>query len=418
VTVEQLVPTVEPVDVGRRLDALAGAPRLHAAPFHPLRIAFSDAVSRELFRHPGARAFPELSALAFWLRRAAVTRLAERFRATQPPGALRVPRGLVFHVPPTNVDTLFAYSLLASVLVGNINLVRVSRHRPTEQVSLLCEVLRETLAQVEFSELGDELSVIAYGHEPEPTALASARADVRLLWGGDDTVRRLRAVPVAPGAHELTFGDRFSFAALHAAAVLDGDARDLAERLFNDAYWFDQLACASPRLLIWVGDEAATEQARPRLLAELEQVIADKGYRLPAAAAIAKLTFVYGAAIDRQVRAVHRAGNELVVICLEDLNGFDREHPGGGVFFDARIDTLGELVGFVERRDQTMTTYGFAAEELTALARSLRGGGVDRIVSIGSALSFDSLWDGYDLLAELTRTVAVSVLPISDQRSA
>ena len=114
---------------------------------------------------------------------------------------------------------------MASFLVGNLNVVRVSRDRPTEQVTLLCEVLRAVLAEDRFAEFGDELAVISYGHEAEPTAELSQEADVRLLWGGDETVGRMRAVPIGPGGHDLTFGDRFSFAVVRPEAVLDADER-------------------------------------------------------------------------------------------------------------------------------------------------------------------------------------------------
>jgi hypothetical protein len=32
--------------------------------------------------------------------------------------------------------------------------------------------------------------------------------------------------------------------------------------------------------------------------------------------------------------------------------------------------------------------------------------GVDRVVSVGQTMNFDLLWDGYNLIEELTRTVA------------
>jgi hypothetical protein len=37
--------------------------------------------------------------------------------------------------------------------------------------------------------------------------------------------------------------------------------------------------------------------------------------------------------------------------------------------------------------------------------RAANGRGVDRIVPFGEALTFGRFWDGYDLLAELTRRV-------------
>jgi hypothetical protein len=411
VTVERLIPRVGVVEVGEVLRGLRSAPRRHVDPFSPLRIDFSDRVSRAIFRHPRSREFPEMLAVAFWLRRAAVSRLADRFAALETAGSLRAPRGLAFHLPPTNVDTLFVYSLMASFLVGNLNVVRVSRNRPTEQVTLLCEVLRAVLAEDRFAEFGDELAVVSYAHEAEPTAAVSKEADVRLLWGGDETIDRLRAVPISAAAHDLTFGDRFSFAVLRPDAVLEANHQSrytLAEQLFNDAYWFDQLACSSPRLLVWVGGHAEVDTARQVLFTELARVVAVKGYRLNPGAAIAKLTFMYGALIDRPIESVYQVGNELFVLSLKHLVGFDRTHPGAGLFFEARVNALSDLVTFVNRKDQTLTAHGFSTEELTTFARSLDGRGIDRIVRFGDALSFDSLWDGYDLLAELTRTINVT----------
>ena len=173
-------------------------------------------------------------------------------------------------------------------------------------------------------------------------------------------------------------------------------------------YWFDQLACASPRLLVWVGAEAEVTDAREILFEELAQVIATRRYQLAPGAAIARLTFTHSAVIDRPVERVSPVRREPVVLSLADLGGFDRSHPGVGLFFEARVDSLSDLVGFVKRKDQTrQSRMGSRTTELTAFARSLHGRGVDRIVGFGDALSFGRFWDGYDLLAELTRTIHV-----------
>ncbi len=408
--VEQLVPRLAMVDIGEVLTRARSAPRHRGDPFDSVRVEFSDAVSHAIFRHPRSRAFPELLALAFWLRRSAISRLADRFATLESDRTLRAPRGLAFHIPPTNIDTLFIYSLMVSFLVGNSNVVRVSCNRP-EPVTLLCEVLRSVLEEERFAEFADELAVVSYGHEPEPTAAASLEADVRLIWGGDRTVEIMRAVPVNPATHDLTFGDRFSFAVIRPDSVLSADEqsrRRLAEQLFNDAYWFDQLGCASPRLLIWVGGAPEADAAREVLVEHLAAVVAIKGYNLQPAAAIAKLTFMHGALIDRRVENVHQVGNELLVLSLKDLSEFDRTHPGAGLFFDARVGALSDLLTFVSRKDQTLTAHGFSTEELKAFVRSLRGRGIDRIVPFGDALTFGTVWDGYDLLTELTRTIDVA----------
>jgi len=88
-----------------------------------------------------------------------------------------------------------------------------------------------------------------------------------------------------------------------------------------------------------------------------------------------------------------------------------RDGPGGGLFYDVRIDELAELAEHVVRRDQTLTHFGFSADQLRTLARTLNGRGVDRLVPVGQALTFDRFWDGYDLLGSFTRCVVVDLVP-------
>src|SRR5438876_12279241 len=120
---------------------------------------------------------------------------------------LRVPRGLVFHVPPANVDTIFIYSWLISVLTGNRNIVRLSK-RASPQTDVICRVFNATLATAGRS-LRQNTVMLRYGHEPEITEALSAVADVRILWGGDATITAVRSFPLPPHATELTFPDRY-----------------------------------------------------------------------------------------------------------------------------------------------------------------------------------------------------------------
>ena len=63
----------------------------------------------------------------------------------------------------------------------------------------------------------------------------------------------------------------------------------------------------------------------------------------------------------------------------------------------------------IERKDQTFSQFGFGQDELTAFATALGGRGIDRIVPFGAALSFATIWDGYDLLHEFTRLTTIGV---------
>jgi hypothetical protein len=389
--VETLVPARGEADLEEVVAALAAAPP--AAPFAPELIDFCHDVSRALFADPRAKRHPELVPLASFLRRASVTVLADEFAAGARGDVVQVPRGLAFHVPPSSVDTMFVYSLAVSLLVGNRNVVRLSQRR-TPTVDVLVDALNAVCA--EHPAVARSLAVVSYGHELEPSALLSRAADVRVIWGGDATVETIRALPLAPHATELLFGDRFSLAVVRPGAE---DMGDLARRLFNDAYWFDQRGCSSPRLVVGVGDGVGG------LLDALHDEVRARGYVLELGAVLAKRTAVYGALADRPVRRMRELGNELTVLELETLDGFDRTHPGAGLFYAATVDGLEELASFVVRKDQTMTISGFGGSEVASFVRAVNGRGIDRIVPFGEALTFGRFWDGYDLLAELTRRV-------------
>ena len=394
--VETLVPVRGSGDLGEIAAALSVAPSL--APFAPELVDFCHGVSRALFADPRAKRHGELVPLASFLRRASISALGAEFAAEARTGVIQVPRGLAFHVPPSSVDTMFVYSLAVSLLVGNRNVVRLSQRR-SETTEILIDALNAVAA--EHPAVARSLAVVSYGHELEPSALLSRAADVRIIWGGDATIETIRALPLAPHATELLFGDRFSF-----AVVGDADADDLPQRLFRDAYWFDQMGCSSPRLVVAVDADADRAWAGlDRLFAGLQTEITQRRYELELGAVLAKRAYAYGALADRPVRAYREHSNALTVIELETLDGFDRTHPGAGLFYAAVVEDLAQLAPFVARKDQTMTVSGVDEDRLAGFVRAVNGRGVDRIVPVGDALAFGRFWDGYDLLAELTRRV-------------
>ena len=69
------------------------------------------------------------------------------------------------------------------------------------------------------------------------------------------------------------------------------------------------------------------------------------------------------------------------------------------------LDAINEII---RERDQTITHFGFEPNEIQRIAASNTSLGVSRWTPAGTALDFDHIWDGYDLLVELTRLVRVA----------
>ncbi len=408
-TIERLVPRGEDCSV----DDLLRPFREQAAaerPFSDAALAIAESVSRRLATNAEARRHPALQALAFWIRRAALMRLREAYDRRAEDGVVRVPRGTVFHLPPANVDTIFVYSWLLALLAGNRSIVRVSA-RGGEQVHLLVRVIGETLDEHRGAPLARGTALIRYGHDAAITTALSASCDVRVIWGGDESVRAIRAVPLPPRAIELAFPDRFSFAAARAGAVLalsSESLADLAGRLFNDTYWFDQMGCSSPRVLVWVGTDAACAQAADRLMGALSERIVEARYAVDVGTALAKRTFAFGEVLDHGVSRVDWRSNQLTLLTQPDILAIGRSHPGGGLLTQVMATSLDALGPVLEARDQTLAHFGFSQSELVEFVESLGARAFDRLVPIGEALQFHRIWDGHDLLAEFTRPVLVS----------
>jgi hypothetical protein len=403
-TVEQVVPAAARVELEAVLADLT-SPGAPIAPFNDEILAFCADFSRRIFRDDEAARYPELQALAFWMRKAELLRLASEFAQLRRAGALLMPRGVVFHVPPANVDTIFIYSWLVSVLTGNRNVIRLSP-RAAEQTVIICRLFNETMANAPEG-LRRNTVMLRYGHEREVTQVISAHADVRILWGGDASVNALRSIPLPPHAKELTFSDRFAFAALRASRYLESDIerqRQLAGDFFNDVFWFDQMACSSPRLLVWAGEAAECEAASRDFLKLVQTHARQRAYRVQPQTRLNRFAFACRAVLDERA-AGYRDLGEFVLLDVNSAKDFEREHCGGGLLFQMRIAALAELERIVSRRDQTMTYFGFEAAELTEFAARVNG--LDRIVPVGQALNFNRFWDGYDLLQELTRHVSI-----------
>lgn len=379
-------------------------------PFSPEAMAFFAVLSERLIRHPEARRHPDVLALAYWLRPSELSRLKARFEAETPAGTVRVPRGLAFHVPPANVDTMFVYSWVLSSLVGNRNVIRLSPRTRSPGITLLLEAVNALLAEDDHAAIAQRTLVVGYGHDADANRALSAACDMRVLWGGDAAVGALRTFPLPAHAHELTFPDRFSMAAFDteaymAAAATERDA--LARAFYNDAYWFDQRGCASPRLLLWCGDPALGASASRDFYRHLEAALAARAYVPEPALAIGKQLAACRAILDLPVSRMDTYGSALTVLTLSEFADVRDVHPGGGLFFQTFPASLQDLAPHLARRDQTLTHFGFSPDALLALVTAGRGRGLDRLMPIGQALDFEAVWDGHDLLQAMSRTVRV-----------
>lgn len=387
---------VAPDDTGSALQQLANLPLGDA--FSQERMGFIHQLSQTILTDPIAREFPELMAMAHWFRKAHLLKLEEQFR-TQHQLTFR-PRGTVFHIAPANVDTLFMYSWLLSLLLGNHNIVRLSQQQNSQLDKLLGyinQLLPDTLRQGNL--------LLTYPHDDSITAQLSNQCNLRIIWGGDSTVDHIHTILLPEGAEDIGFRDRFSLAALNADTIItdsDGDFANSIAQFYNDAFWFDQRACSSPRLIAWVGDGGAVSKARERFWPALTEYIANKTPLACSSETITRATVMMHWAASGLLPESEQASLEKFPahLMVNNINDIIRlSHTGTGLFGEITLAALSELIPMLDARDQTLTTYGFADDVLESFKEQAI---LDRVVPLGQALQFDIVWDGINFFDKLT----------------
>ena len=368
-------------------------------PFCDEVINYLDAVSVALRKHSKARVFPDILTLGFWLRKASLLQMREKFLTSDE--NVHLGRGTVFHIAPSNVPVNYAYSLAAGLITGNANIVRLPS-KDFEQLGIINKALSDTLAQ--YPTIQPYVCLVRYSRDNTINDTLSAIADVRVVWGGDATIAELRKSPLPPRGTEITFANRYSFAVIDADAYLtaDNDAV-IAQRFYNDTYLSDQNACTSPHLVVWTG--VRREDAKCRFWTALHALVAQK-YHYQSIMGVNKLTSAYLAAtILDGARIEPREDNMLFRIRVPGLtNALIEQRDNSGFFFEYDCDNLIDLKELCDDvRCQTISFIGDKNVFRPLLESGIKG--IDRIVPIGRTMDFDLIWDGYCLPERLTRTI-------------
>ncbi len=370
---------------------------------------FSD-FSNLIIRYPNITEYPEILALGYWLRRGNIKKIIQD--VNQNKNQIITPRGVAFHIAPANVDSIFIYSWALSLLSGNVNIMRITQNR-NAQLDLLLSILKSALLNPKWTEINERNYIITYPHNSEISGFISLNSDLRIIWGGDDTILNIRSLPSKPTTKDVVFADKFSYCIIKSHNYINDieNRANLAHLFYNDAYMFNQMACSSPRLVYFVGETSENEKASEIFWLALENELKKKNFSLTPDLAMNKLIEVYKQSINKIQHKLLGSKNFALptILRLENsISKSSRNTCGGGFFFEILITDLSNLKNNISANDQTLIYYGFSHDELSSFVRSVNGRGINRIVKIGEAMNFTPVWDGYVLLNEFTSNVYVN----------
>jgi len=374
-------------------------------PFSKDSIDFLDILSKTLLSNIKTKLYPDVATFAFFCRKSNIIKLKEQYVRED---NLRLGRGIIFHIAPSNVPVNFAYSLICGILSGNTNIVRVPS-KNFEQIKIIISAI-EIISKLPDHEIFYKRIVfLRYDRQNNSTNYFSSFCDVRIIWGGDQSILEIRKNKLPARAFDITFADRYSLCAINADEYVREERKDkIAEAFYNDTYLFDQNACTAPHLIIWLGDKKNVKEGKSIFWTKLHDLALFR-YKVQPVISVDKLTALYTQSIkSEKIKKQDSIDNLVWRIELEELSkNIDEYRCTSGYFCEYHAKSIFEISKIVNRKYQTLSYYGIKKTELEQFIKDRKPSGIDRIVPIGRTMDFSLTWDGYNLIEALSRKVDI-----------
>ncbi len=365
---------------------------------------FLSRLSKELNKIKDSNMYPDIKTLSFFCREKNIERLKNNFLKYDL--NLRSGLGLLFHITPSNIPVNFAYSLIFGLLTGNSNIIKVPSNN-FMQIKLICTVINKILKN-NFKNIRDMINVVKYKDNDEFTKLISLKCDARIIWGGDNTIQKIRNFKINPRAFDLSFADRYSLSIINSkkfSHLKSSEVKKLLNKFYNDTYIVDQNACSSPHLVIWYGK--IKKNTIEKFWSNLSEIV-DKKYDLTEDMTMTKYTKLCKEIISNSNTSISKYKNNIYTIDLKklskDINNFRGVY---GYFYQTKIKNLNYINKIINKKVQTLTYFGFNKNFFQKFFTNNFLQGIDRVVPIGQALDIDLIWDGYNLNSTLTRVIDI-----------
>ncbi len=373
-------------------------------PFNNLVIDFLIDFSKELRKFKEINSFPDLIYLVFWCNKNKNKNLSNYFNSSN----LRLGRGLIFHICPSNVPTNFIYSFFFGLLSGNSNIVKLPS-KDFKEKKIILSAVKSLFNKKKYANLKKTNCFIQYSRKDEITKKISSICDGRVIWGGNKTVNEIRKMWIPERSIDLTFPDRYSLSVINLDRIKKekiDQTKLLAKKFYYDGYLMNQSACNSPHFVFWVGKK--NKKIQDNFWSQLSQIVEEK-FVFDDVHVVEKYTnLIENIIIQKDFKNIKMFKNNLYVIDPNNkINKIENIRGVNGTFFQKNIKQIKDLRNFITKKCQTVSYFGFKKDQLEYFLLNNNLLGVDRVVPIGKALEIDIVWDGYETVKSLSRIITI-----------
>ena len=233
----------------------------------------------------------------------------------------------------------------------------------------------------------------------------SKSVEARIIWGGDNTIKKFKSFQTKPRCIDLSFANRFSISLIDSnklALLNSKDLSILARKFYNDTYTMDQFGCSSPNSVFWLGNN---EVAKKNFWDVLRKIV-NRDYDLDLSGANKKISNLMNYALgkNKNVKAnIHHF--DLITLKSKKLDFNNFENINFGTFLEINLKNINNLNKYTSEKLQTITYFGTDFRNIKNFIIENRIKGIDRVVPIGRAFDIAPEWDGIDIISTLSRTI-------------
>jgi hypothetical protein len=312
-----------------------------------------------------------------------------------PVHTLARPRGPVSVWLPGNVNLLGPLTLVLVSLTGNPVWMKIGS-LGNDLVRPFLEFARARLGDGPLARyLAGQVRVEQFGRDDPRNREMSEKAGVRIVFGTDEAVRAVDALPHRPGAGLVGFGDHQSQAWIEPACVTD----DLATTLARVFAIYGPAGCTSPRSVVVIGGTSAdARQLRDRLADLWPKVLPRDAAAIVASQNVMARQWAaalgWDAVVTSRNAAVLAVGNP------------GRELVGGSMTLHLLAATVEEAVRNLPANIQTIG-HALVNPGDPAWLEVLAPTAVKRFVPLAQMHHFGPVWDGIGFWRQLFEEVEV-----------
>ena len=359
---------------------------------------FLQKLSVTLMSNKSVRDYPDIAAFAYFCRLSNIKREQKKYA-----NDFRMGRGLCFHIAPSNIPLNFAFSYVMSLVAGNANIVRLpSRDFP--QSEIVVSIIKESLKNYHL--IAKRTAFVKYDRESEWTDYFSKQADARMIWGGDNTVQKLKQIITKPTCIDVTFPNRYSVAIINGHEFLRASSNTLnklAKDFYNDTYLMDQNACSSPQIIFWIND---CKEARTIFWERVNSYVIKK-YELNESVSVDKyLSLCRNTINNSNINRLSKFNNNIYLFDISTIDDstFTTRFKSG-MFYEKTIFDYKELNVLQDPMVQTISHFGCDEEKIICTINYFHMKGINRVTKIGNALEMNFNWDGFNIISVLSRNI-------------